>query len=165
MLVLIDESGDCGLKFGKGSSDFFTCVAVVFSDEFSMNACDRTIDELKRKIKKSPHCEFHFSSSPDKIRRMFLDRVSHDEFRYAGVVIDKKRLYGELFRSPKEFYKFAVRIVCEHVKPLLDDSKIIIDKNGDRAFRQQLGAALKAQMTDADGTCRIKKVAMEASHS
>ena len=26
-------------------------------------------------------------------------------------------------------------------------------------------AALKAQMTDADGTCRIKKVAMEASHS
>jgi hypothetical protein len=28
MLVLIDESGDCGLKFDKGSSEFFTCIAV-----------------------------------------------------------------------------------------------------------------------------------------
>jgi hypothetical protein len=165
MLVLIDESGDCGLKFGHGSSHYFTCVAVVFSDTFSMDACDRTIDGLKMEMKKRSSFEFHFARTPDKIRRLFLERVSHDEFRYAGFVVDKRKLYGRKFTNPREFYEFSVGIVCEHVKPLLDNAKIIIDKNGDRAFRQQLERRLKVQMTDKDGTCRIKRVAMEASHS
>jgi hypothetical protein len=165
VLVLIDESGDCGLKFGKGSSEYFTCVAVVFSDAFSMNACDRTIDGLKMEMKKRSRFEFHFSRSSDKTRRVFLERVSHDDFIYAGFVVDKQKLYGQRFRNPKEFYEFAVGIVCEHIKPLLNNAKIIIDKNGDRAFRQQLAKRLKVKMTDKDGTCRIKRVAMETSHS
>ena len=165
MLVLIDESGDCGLKFGKGSSDYFTCVAVVFSDAFSMNACDRTIDGLKMEMKKRSYFEFHFSSSSDRTRRAFLQTVSHEDFTYAGFVVDKRKLYSRKFRNPKEFYEFSVGIVCEHVKPLLNNAKIIIDRNGDRAFRQQLERRLKAQMTDKDGTCRIKKVVMETSHS
>ena len=165
MLVLIDESGDCGLKFGKGSSEYFTCVAVVFSDEVSMDACDRTIDGLKMEMKRPLSSEFHFSSSSDKTRRLFLERVSHDDFRYAAFVVNKRKLYGRRFTNPKEFYEFSVGIVCEHVKPMLDNAKIIIDKNGDRAFRQQLERRLRAQMTDKDGNCRIKKVAMATSHS
>jgi hypothetical protein len=165
MLVLIDESGDCGLKFGKGSSDYFACVAVVFTDSFSMNACDRTIDGLRMEMKKPSNFEFHFSSSPDKTRRLFLGRVSHDDFRYAGFVVDKRKLYGRKFQNPKEFYEFSVGIVCEQVRPLLNDAKVIIDENGDRAFRQKLEKLLKSQMTDKDGICRIKKVAMQTSHS
>lgn len=130
-----------------------------------MNACDRTIDGLRREIKKPSTFEFHFASTPDKIRRMFLERVSHDEFRYAGFLVDKRKLYGDRFSSPKEFYESSVGYVCEHVKPLLNNAKIIIDKNGDRAFRQQLEKRLKAQMLNTDGTCRIRKVAMEVSHS
>ena len=165
MRVLIDESGDCGLKFGQGSSDFFTCVAVVFSDAFSASACDRTIDELRRELGKPSQFEFHFSRVSDKVRMAFLERVGHDDFRYAGFVVDKRKLYGKRFTKPKEFYEFSVGIVCEHIRPLLNNSKIIIDKNGDRAFRQRLGDRLKLQMTDEDGVCRIKKVTMEASHS
>jgi c-di-GMP-related signal transduction protein len=165
MLVLIDESGDCGLKFGKGSSEYFACVAVVFTDSFSMNACDRTIDGLKMEMKKPSSFEFHFSSSPDKTRCRFLERVSHDDFRYAGFVVDKRKLYGRRFQNPKEFYEFSVGIVCEQVKPLLQDAKVIIDENGDRAFRQKLEKLLKSQMTDKDGMCRIKKVTMQTSHS
>jgi len=32
MLVFIDESGDPGMKFGEGSSDFFTVVLVAVDD-------------------------------------------------------------------------------------------------------------------------------------
>jgi hypothetical protein len=163
MVVLIDESGDCGLKFGKGSSDYFACVAVVFPDDFSMDACDRTIAVLRAKMKW--RSEFHFSSSSDKIRRAFLESVCQDDFKYAGFVVDKRKFYGHIFSNPTEFYEFSVGIVCDHVKPLLHNAKIIIDKNGDRAFRQRLERRLKAQMTDTAGICRIRKVAMEASHS
>ena len=52
-------------------------------------------------------------------------------------------------------------MVCEDARSLLSDAKIVIDKNGDRFFWQQLDHHLKEQMTDADGNCLIRKVGME----
>ncbi len=164
MLVLIDESGDCGLKFGRGSSDFFTCVAVVFSTPFAADACDRSIDELRRRMNKRLQYEFHFTNCSGAIRTAFLRAMVSEEFRYAGFVVDKRKLHSERFNDPKEVYEFSVGIVCEHIRPLLNNSKIILDKSGDRAFRTKLEKGLKAQLTDADGSCLIKKVAMEHSH-
>jgi hypothetical protein len=59
----------------------------------------------------------------------------------------------------------AVSIVCENARALLSGAKIVIDKNGDRFFRQELEKHLKRQMAGADGNCLIRKVGMEASHS
>ncbi len=130
-----------------------------------MGACDRAVDELRRELNKPSSFEFHFSHVSEKIRRKFLERVSHEDFRYAGFVVDKRKLYGERFKDPKQFYEFSVGIVCENVKQLLTDAKIIIDQSGNRTFRQQLAKSLKTQLTDKDGTCRVKKVTMESSHS
>jgi hypothetical protein len=79
--------------------------------------------------------------------------------------VDKRKLYGARFKKPKEFYEFSVGIVSENIRPLLDNSKIIIDKNGDRPFRQRFGEGLKRQVRDKEGNCLIKKVTMEASQS
>ena len=154
MLVLIDESGDCGLKFGQGSST-----------PYSADACDRTIDELRRRLNKGSKFEFHFTNCSDAVRKAFLRAVASEEFRYAGFVVDKRKLYSERFNDPRKVYEFSVGIVCEHIRPLLNNSKIILDKSGDRAFRTNLQKGLKAQLTDTDGSCLIKKVAMEHSHS
>jgi hypothetical protein len=165
MLVLIDESGDCGLKFGAGSSELFVCVAVVFSDTFSADACERAIDGLRLQLHKPPSFEFHFSESSNKVREAFFRTVNHEDFRYAGFVVEKRKLRGERFQDPKQVYEFAVGLVCEQVKPLLDNSKIIIDKNGDRRFKRRLEKTLKRQMTNSEGLCSIKKVTMENSQS
>jgi hypothetical protein len=165
MLVLIDESGYCGFKFDKGSSPFFICAAIVFADSFSADACDRTIDTLRWELKKPARFEFHFSHCPDKVKKAFFIGVVNDTFKYVGFVVDKRQLYGSRFLNPEQFYEFSVGIICEQVRPLLENSKIIIDKSGNRAFRQKLEKTLKSQMTDRDGYCRVKKVAMEGSHS
>jgi hypothetical protein len=94
-----------------------------------------------------------------------VDRFNHENFRYAGFVVEKRKLYSERFQDPKQVYEFAVGLVCEQVKPLLDNSKIIIDKNGDRRFKRRLERTLKRQMTNSEGLCSIKKVTMENSQS
>jgi len=165
MLVLIDESGDCGFKFGSGSSELFVCVAVVFSDAFSADACERAINGLRFKLHKPTGFEFHFSDSSNRVREAFFKTVNHETFRYAGFVVDKRKLYAERFRDPKQVYEFSVGIVCEQVKPLLDNSKIILDRSGDRAFKLRLEKTLKRQMKNPDGSCGIRKVTMEHSHS
>jgi hypothetical protein len=157
MLVLIDESGDCGLKFGAGSSELFVCVAVVFSDTFSADACERAIDGLRLQIHKPPSFEFHFSESSNKVREAFFRTVNHENFRYAGFVVEKRKLYSERFQDPKQVYEFAVGLVCEQVKPLLDNSKIIIDKNGDRRFKRRLERTLKRQMTNSEAYAALRR--------
>ncbi len=42
---------------------------------------------------------------------------------------------------------------------------MIIDKNGDRNFQQRLEKSLKQRMTKPDGSCLIRKVGTEHSHS
>jgi hypothetical protein len=165
MLAFIDESGDCGLKFGKGSSSHFTCVVVLFNDNSCAEACDRSVDALRISLQRPRGQEFHFTDSSDKVRQQFLETVGQSELQYAGLVINKRRLSEERFRDPRQVYEFAVGVVCEQVRPLLEDAKIVIDKNGNRALRQNLEKSLKAQMTSLDGMCRIRKVTMEASHS
>ena len=165
MIVLIDESGDCGFKFDRGSSDYFTCVAVLFSDGGAAEACDRNIHRLQRELKRPPQYEFHFSHCSDRVRHVFLRTLDAEAFRYAGFVVEKKKLYEKRFRNPKQLYEFAVRLAREQVEAVLEDAKVIIDKNGDRKFKEQLERSLKAHMTDADGVCGIKRVTMETSHS
>jgi len=162
VLVLIDESGDCGLKFDKGSSDLFVCAAVVFADAVSADACDEAISALRCRLQKPAGFEFHFSHCSDRVREAFLSTVNRKAFTSVGFAVDKRRLYGARFNDPKEVYRLAVGIVCEQVRPLLDNSKIVIDKSGDRAFRLRLEKALKLQMTGRDGSCRMRKVTMES---
>jgi Protein of unknown function (DUF3800) len=165
VLVFINESGDGGLKFDWGSSDLFVCAAVVFSDAVSADACDQATNCLRCKLQKTACFEFHFSHCSGRIREAFLNTVNRQAFQYVGFAVDKRKLYGVGFTEPKEIYRFAVSIVCEQIRPLLNNSKIVIDKNGDRAFRLGLEKEMKLQMTNQDGSCQIKKVTMEASHS
>jgi len=165
MLVLIDESGDCGLKFDQGSSEFFTCVAVMFSSAFAADACDRAIDGFRLQLNQGPRHEFHFTNCSDAIRREFFRAMSSEEFKFAGFVVDKRKLYSQRFNDPKQVYEFSVSIVCEHIRPLLDSSKIILDKSGDRAFRTKLEKGLRSRLVDPDGNTLVKKVTMEHSHS
>jgi len=155
VLVFIDESGDSGFEFGSGSSRYFVITAVIFNSEFAADACDRSIEGLKRKLGFHPGREFHFSQCSDKIRGEFFRCVATEDFCYHAFVINKQMLSAQAktFQDGRSFYRFAVSIVCENARSLLCNAKIVIDKNGDRFFRQQLEKHLKEQMIDVSGNC------------
>jgi hypothetical protein len=57
-LCLVDK---CGLKFGRGSSDYSLVAAVVSSGDFSAGGFDQAIDEPGRELHKPSSIELHFS--------------------------------------------------------------------------------------------------------
>jgi hypothetical protein len=164
MLVLIDESGDAGLKLGRGSSPFFCILAVIFTDSFDADACDRAIDELRRKMRFPRNYEFHFSRNSESIRRHFFRHIGPERFLYHAFVLNKANLSSSRFSDAKDFYEFAVSIVCDNASSLISDAKVIIDKNGNREFCQRLQRTLKSRL-NLDGRSLIRKVAMEDSES
>lgn len=61
MLVFVDESGDLGYKFDRGSSAFFTIALVVFTDGETARQCQEAIRQLHDQLGLPPCGEFHFS--------------------------------------------------------------------------------------------------------
>jgi hypothetical protein len=164
MLVFVDESGDCGMKWAAGSSRFFIVTAVIFEDNEDAEACDATIAECRKQLKVRDTFEFKFYSCNDRYRECFLKAVSGCNFFYYSIVLNKQKLYGPGFQDKSSFYKYATNLVFQNAKPHLRDATIVLDKFGNREFRGQLSRYLKKKM-NSDGVQLIRRIRMEASHS
>lgn len=161
MLVFIDESGDTGLKFNKGSSKYFVITLTTFEDNEEALGCDQRIELLKKELKMPEGFEFKFNRLRKNQRIKFFEAVLPYSFFYFGIVINKSKLYGEGFKIKESFYKYTCSLVFENAKPRLKDSVIVIDGSGSREFKRQLKTYLRKKV----GSGIIKKVKIQSSHS
>lgn len=165
MLVFIDESGDSGFKFDRGSSEFFNVSLVIFNDMDEANACDNRIQRLKKELGKSNGWEFHFKENSNKIREQFIKTITPYNFFYYSFVLNKRLLYSEnLINNKDSFYKYVCGLVFENAKDKLDNAIVLIDESGNRDFKKSLSKYLKNRMNDYDKKV-IKKIKMQKSHS
>lgn len=164
MLAFLDESGDCGMNGKDGSSKIFVVTTVLFQDDEAASDCDCCIDRIRTALNLRKNYEFHFNKTHRNIRENFLRAIMGQDFLYLSVVLNKHKLWGEGFQNKDSFYKYTARLVFENAKAHLDHATVVIDKCGERKFRQSLSRYLKAQM-NRGGREFIKKVKMEPSHS
>lgn len=165
MQVFIDESGDCGMKFGQGSSRIFVATAVIFADAGTAQECDAAISELRRALRFSDRTEFHFSKSSDTVRTRFLRTVAPFEFGHVSAVIEKTRLVNDAeFRNKQAFYKSIARRTLELVHGHLVDAMIIVDKCAEKEFGSELKRHVK-EVLNRDAPRAIKDLRMEKSHT
>ncbi len=166
MLAFIDESGDPGRKIDRGSSAFFTVAMVTFEEKEVAAACDERINLLRFELGLRKDYEFHFYSNSRKVRLAFLEAVLPYEFFYHAFALNKDpaRLYGQGFNFKGPLYKYVCGLVFENAKPYLADATVVIDKSGDREFRNQLAAYLRRKMKET-GTNPIHKIKMEESRT
>lgn len=164
MLVFLDESGDPGRKLDRGSSPLFTVVMVTFDENEMAAACDERINLLRYELSIPKDYEFHFTSNSRKVRLAFLEAVAPYEFFYHAFALNKdpNKLYGAGFNFKESLYKYVCGLVFENAKPYLLDATVVIDKSGDRTFRNQLAAYLRRKMREA-GRNLIRKVKMDDS--
>ena len=158
MLVFIDESGDPGMNGKPGTSVRFTITAVVFPEPSVGEACAASICELRRKLGVDERFEFHFNKCSRSFREQFLSTVAAHKFYYHAFVLNKEKLYGEGFKYKSSFYKFAVGIVFDNLKPHLLDASVTFDQCGDREFKRESGEVPKKEdRLLHDGRIRVKE--------
>lgn len=162
MLCFVDESGDTGLKVGKGSSRYFTIALVLFNDDDEANACYQRITLLRRELGIPQDYEFHFYETPAKIKKAFFEAVVPYNFFYLAITINKAGLFGEGFKYKGSFYKYTCSLAFENAKPHLQNAIVVFDESGSRHFKQELQTYLKHKMNEEDAA-RIKKVKVENS--
>ena len=153
------------MRLSSGSSRYFCMTAVIFEDEFSANACDRPMEELRRKLRLPTRHEFHFSESSKRVRTAFFDAIPGERFSYHSFVVDKSKRAPSAFRDPKKFCEFAVRIVCDNARDPMNNSRAVTDHSGNRDFVRQLAHTIKTTVLSESGTPPVREVKMESSHS
>lgn len=164
MLVFIDESGDSGLKFEKGSSRFFTMSLVVFEDNDAALACDQRIGLLKKELGFDESFEFHFYENSNRVREAFFKAVVPYGFFYYAIVLNKEKLFGEGFKNKESFYKYACGLLFENAKEKLHNAIVVIDESGRKLFKYQLASYLRHKINAQWKKC-VRKVKTQNSRS
>ena len=164
MLVFVDESGDPGVRGKRDSSAFFVVTAVLFTSREEAQRCGARIQELREALGWPPGREFKFNKLNSDHRCQFLRAVTQFDFTYLAFAMDKSKLIGPGFQHKRSFYKYPVRLLFENAAPYLSNATVVIDKCGEREFRQQLEKYLKSHINKKSEELSIKKVKMQESH-
>lgn len=164
MLAFVDESGDPGFKFERGSSAYFAVSLVVFNEPEDANDLDKRIDLLRKELGLPANYEFKFNKCSREIKLQFLSACKPYNFFFFGLLIDKKALTGKGFQFKEPFYKYLTQLVFQNAKEHLEEATIIIDGSGSRDFRKSLEGYFKKKINSGTGLQAIKKIKIQDSH-
>jgi hypothetical protein len=150
-LVFIDESGDAGFKFEKGSSIYFIISAVVFSDFLEAEKTAVAIKELRRKEGFSDSVEFKFNKANKKVRENFFETIKSFDFKIRYLVVDKRKIKSdELKNNKNSFYSYAIKMLLKYSNNTILNASIKIDGSGDRIFKRNFSAYLRKNLNSND---------------
>ncbi len=150
MLVFIDDSGDTGFKFERGSSRYFVISLLIFDDDLEAEKMSVAIKQLKRDIGMGDHEEFKFNKSRNKNRELFLQTINQFSFRIRSLVVEKEVLYSPELHKKESFYAYFIKQVLKFSGSKILDAKVRIDGSGDRVFKKNFISYLRKELNSQD---------------
>jgi Protein of unknown function (DUF3800) len=125
MHLFLDESGDTGFKFRRGSTQAFVIALVVVDNPASL---DQAVERLRNQYGVKARDEFKFSATADKLKERFFHGIQDHDFYVRAIVIDKTMIYSERLRQKHWFYNYVTKLVLNHDDGFINDATLVVDK-------------------------------------
>ena len=154
-LVYIDESGDAGLKVGRGSTPTLVVAAVVFEcTADAEETASRIRQHREEALAKGPSFQFHFTDLRRDWRVGFLEAVSGCPFAVWAIVVQKDRIWQgtQLRRSPEYLYNFTVKQLLTYTFGKIGDAKLFVDGEAGRESLRRMVTYLRRECRKAGVT-------------
>lgn len=133
VLIFVDESGDTGFKFEKGSSRYFVIVLVIFEDFLDAEEVSLKIKRLKQKFGWGETTEFKFSGTSNRFRKRFFETIKECPFRFVALAVDKKKFVEECLQG-RRFYDYVLAQSFGELSNLRGEATVYFDKMVDKSF-------------------------------
>jgi hypothetical protein len=143
MKIAIDESGDSGRKFWRGSSKWFILTAVIVPDNDFCGPTCQAVEKYRKDFANGS--EMHFAHNSHDHHINFLTYMRDYEYVFASVVIDKRRLLRrkpQVFRRKMVFLQYSFDKLFRELKPWLDNPMVLMDTSGNKHFNRALSRHL-----------------------
>lgn len=123
-VAYIDESGDEGFVFSKGSSEWFILSAAIIRKHIELDTV-KLVDEVRIKLNKPPKTPLHFRNIKHGQRLPYIHLISQAPLRIISVLIHKPSIIKpEIFLKGYRLYFYAVRLLIERISWLCRDHYI-----------------------------------------
>lgn len=114
-VVYVDESGDEGFRFERGSSHWFILSAVITRKAEDL-ATVKLVDTVRGLLNKPPKKPLHFRDLKHEQRIPFVEVISQASLKVVNVLVHKPTIKEqETFQHPHRLYYYMVRYLLERV--------------------------------------------------
>lgn len=124
-VVYIDESGDEGFQFGKGSTDWFVLSAVITEKVRDLDTV-KLVDAMRTRLGRqaTDTSPLHFRKLKHEQRLPFVQLISAADLKVVTIMIHKPSISNiELFQERFRLYFYAARLLLERVSWYCRDHK------------------------------------------
>lgn len=139
MKIAIDESGDSGFKFWRGSSSWFVVAAVVVPDVIAgCGLVCSAVNTFKRDYMQGS--ELHFSHTSHAQHADFFSYMQNQDYMFIAVAVNKEKYAGErrkFIRGKRAILEFCIDKLFEEMHQLWDEPIVLIDNNS-RVINQSI---------------------------
>ena len=153
MYVFVDDSGDPGFKFGKGSSNYLVYSAFKFHTAEDVSQVSSYIQETKTKHGLNREVELKFTKSKPSLRGKFLNDIGEWKLVSSSIVLDKRRI------RPTRAIDLQIMMLSELLCNSglnLASAKVFLDGQGSRNSIHRIQRGLN--LLDIGPTRQIKEV-------
>ena len=141
-LIFIDDSGDPGFKFNRGSSHLFVIACVIFNSKISAEYTSASIKFLKERLGWKQEREFKFHRANDKQKKLFFDTIKKQDFIIRAIVVNKNTITNKSLQNSESFYSQIIKMVLDNYKNM-KLARISLDGSGNKSFRKKSTAELR----------------------
>ena len=136
-LLYIDDSGDAGFKFKRGSSEYFSIACVVFDDWLDSEETSLKIKRLRRELGWPDDREFKFHNSSSSTRQTFLTTVKRCNFKVWAIIVDKAKVQNvRTWENAGKFYNFVIKeLLVRHMHDI-SNANLHIDGEAKKAYKK-----------------------------
>jgi hypothetical protein len=163
-LVFLDEAGDPGFKFLRGSSSHFVIAAVVFDSRRAAEEVALVVKEYRRALGWREDHEFKFNKLEKRRIRELLVLVAGGDFRISAVRVNKSRVRDDLRLTQESFYNYIVVEALNHVSGL-HEADVRLDGHAGREYKRSAIAYFRRQLNaDTRKIARFRFVDSKANN-
>ena len=141
-LIFIDDSGDPGFKFNRGSSRYFVIACVIFDSKISAEYTSASIKMLKEQMGWKQEREFKFHRANDEQKKLFFSTIKKHEFKICALVVDKSKIVEPDLKKSESFYSYVIKKVLDNYKNM-KLARVCLDGSGNKNFRKKSTAYIR----------------------
>ncbi|MCA9748295.1 MAG: DUF3800 domain-containing protein, partial [Romboutsia sp.] len=120
-LVFIDDSGDPGFKFAKGSSRFFVFALICFEDKSHAHNISNALRQLKTQLGKGNEFEFKSSKTGSSHKIEFWNTVNRYNYSISTIVVHKEHFRNKsIITNPEHFYNYVLQHTINNNRKFLE---------------------------------------------
>nr|WP_304112376.1 DUF3800 domain-containing protein [Finegoldia magna] len=133
MYVFIDDSGDAGVKFNRGSSTHLVMAACVVPNDSALIDIQRVMSRMPRHLKTAG--EFKHSKMKASHKEEFFRALESMNFHVRTIIVDKRELKSGFLREhANEMKSYFIKQLLTHTWGQIENAQILIDGADLRAF-------------------------------